>query len=179
MEITHQLLHLFSAGFLFLRRRIQHRLISGYIVKRICFQIFRNPGAVLSVSSQHPEHCCLQAPRFDVVGVLDKSLLHKIKSRLVISFSAGNDSQIIPGHLLLLIRPGRLVEAVEGLVVFLLIELAQSQIVIGFAVIGIGASPGKTMDSCLKIPFRLRKTASPQQQHSVGIIDADIIFIPL
>ena len=113
------------------------------------------------------------------MDILDESLLHKIKSGLPVSFSAGDDSQIVEGHLLLFIGPGSLVKAVKGLIIFLLIELAQSQIIVGLAVIGVGASPGEPVDGRLEMLFRLRETASPKQQHAVGIVDADIVFIPL
>ena len=113
------------------------------------------------------------------MAVLDKALLRKIQSQLVLPSPAGDDRQIIEGHLLLFAGPGGFVKAVIGFVIFFLAELAKPQIVVRLAVVGVGASPGQAFQSRPEILLRVRKAASAQQQHTVGVVDADVILIAL
>ena len=113
--------------------------------------------------------------------ILDQALLNEGQRLLIAAAPCGDRRQIVEGHLLLLICPGRLVESIEGLVIPLLIEEGQSQIIESLAVIGIvkHAVPCQAADRCPEIPFRLFETPPAKQQQAVCVVDAGIPRISL
>ena len=58
---------------------VQNRLVSGHIIKGICFQVLCDPCAGLFLSSQASENRRLQAACLDVMCIFNKSFFHKIK----------------------------------------------------------------------------------------------------
>ena len=87
-------------------------------------------------------------------------------------------SQIIEGHLLLLVAPGGLIERVIGFLIPSQIQKIQPQQIIGLAVVGIGISLDQTLQGLTEIFFRLLERSPSHQQRAVGVVDADIARIP-
>ena len=102
-----------------------------------------------------------------------------LKGEFVIPAACIDGSQIVEAHLLLGSRPGGLEERIVGIVHLTLIEQAQTQIKVGFAVVGVGVTLGHTLDGGAEIFLALGKEAAAQQQQTVGGVGANIAGIAL
>ncbi len=151
----------------------------GDIVKGIHLQVLPYPGKGFFLPSNLCKECRLETPGPDIVHISDKALFDKPKRLLIFSVPRSDHGKAVEAHLLLLARPGCLVEGVIRLLFPSLIEKRKAQVVERLRVIRVRDIHGKSPDGCPEVLLRLRKTAPPKEQKAVCIVDARIPRIAL
>ena len=157
------------------RRELQPR----NIVKRIHLQVLRDAGERLFDPAELPEDIGPKATCLHVMRILHERLLGEFERTLEVSAACLNRRQIVEAALLLRTGPCCLKERIEGLIFTSLIQEIETKLIIWLRIIRIRVLPGRTLDGGTEVRLCFLKLTAPQQQCTVGRVEANVSGVTL
>ena len=111
--------------------------------------------------------------------ILHERLLGELEGTLEVSAAYLNRSQIVEAALLLRTGPCCLKERIEGLIFTSLIQEIETKLIIWLRIIRIRVLPGRTLDGGTEVRLCFLKLTAPQQQCTVGRVEANVSGVTL